>query len=317
MSPQDLWELILSLGGVKFWIVAMAPLYIGWVLAQPAGARHLFIDDLRVVLGLLVVGPFLGTFTLLFNTYYDMRTTDRVNPRKRYLQIVEELIEPETLLLGSLGFAAIGILLSWYVGQNLVSYAGALGGTAFVALMLAVVALSVAYSHPRIHWKGVAGMDLATNVVGFGLLLPLAGWSLLRPVTEAPFWYFLATTLFLAAIYAPTTAADYDSDRVFGIQTLAVRLGVRRTLLIGFASLAAAVLVLAGGWAVRAFPFSDIGAYDAMARLWPFVVLQLLFYGFFIRRPSVGNIWALLLLLSITQGIGVLLMLYGFAGGRT
>ena len=92
VSPSDLTELIVSLGGVKFWIVAVAPLYIGWVLPQPAATRHLFVDDLRVVLGILVVGPLLGTFTLLLNVYYDMGTTDRVNPRKKYVQVVEELI---------------------------------------------------------------------------------------------------------------------------------------------------------------------------------------------------------------------------------
>jgi len=92
VSPSDLTELIVSLGGVKFWIVAIAPLYIGWVLAQPPGGRHLFIDDLRVVLGIIAIGPLLGTFTLLLNVYSDMETTDRVNPRKKYVQVVEELI---------------------------------------------------------------------------------------------------------------------------------------------------------------------------------------------------------------------------------
>ena len=176
LSPQDLWGLILSLGGVKFWVVSMAPLYIGWVLAQPAAARHLFIDDLAVVLALIVVGPLLGTFSLLLNTYYDMRTTDRVNPRKRYVRIVEDLFQPETLLLGAAGFAAVGILLSFYIGQFLVPYSGGLGGATFVLLMVVLVALSVAYSHPAIRWKGVAGMDLVTNVVSFGLVLPAAGW---------------------------------------------------------------------------------------------------------------------------------------------
>src|SRR5205823_8597279 len=79
VSPSDLTELIVSLGGVKFWIVAIAPLYIGWVLAQPSGARHLFIDDLRVVLGIIVIGPLLGTFTLLLNVYSDMETTDHLD----------------------------------------------------------------------------------------------------------------------------------------------------------------------------------------------------------------------------------------------
>src|SRR5207245_4673448 len=104
LSPSDLTELIVSLGGVKFWIVSVVPLYIGWVLAQSAAIRHLFIDDLRVVLGIIVVGPLLGTFTLLLNAYYDMETTDRVNPRKKYVQLVDELIgevlmERDTLIL--------------------------------------------------------------------------------------------------------------------------------------------------------------------------------------------------------------------------
>src|SRR5437899_5925545 len=67
LSPSDLTELIVSLGGVKFWIVSVAPLYIGWVLAHAPAQRHLFIDDLRVVLGIIVVGPLLGTFTLLLD----------------------------------------------------------------------------------------------------------------------------------------------------------------------------------------------------------------------------------------------------------
>ena len=47
------------------------------------------------------------------------------------------------------------------------------------------------------------------------------------------------------------------------------------------------------GWALRLFPF-DGPAYDAMADLWPFLALQLLFYAVFIRRATVGRIWALL-----------------------
>jgi len=317
LSPQDLWGLILSLGGVKFWVVSMAPLYIGWVLAQPPNGRHLFVDDLAIVLALIVVGPLLGTFSLLLNTYYDMQTTDRVNPRKRYLRIVEDLIQPDTLLLGAAGFAAVGLLLSFYIGQFLIPYPGGLGGITFVLLMLVLVALSVAYSHPAIRWKGVAGIDLVTNMVGFGLVLPAAGWSLLQPITNAPWGYFASISLFLGALYAPTTASDYASDREYGIRTLAVRLGVPATLRLGFGLLVAAAVALATVWALHLFPFSEPAAYEAMARLWPFVALQIAFYVFFLRRPSIGNIWALLLLLSIAQGLGVILFLFGFTGGNT
>jgi 4-hydroxybenzoate polyprenyltransferase len=330
VSPSDLSELIVSLGGVKFWIVSVVPLYVGWVLAQPVATRHLFIDDLRVVLGIIVVGPLLGTFTLLLNVYFDMETTDRVNPRKKYVQVVEELIgeglmERDTLLLAAFGFAAMGLVIAAYVSGTLVRFApGDIGGPltatvgtqGFFLLTILMIALSLAYSTPRVHWKGVAGMDLLTNMVGFGVLCPLCGWSLLRPIEAAPWWYVGTIALFLGALYAPTTASDYDADRAFGIRTMAVRLGVGRTLLVGFVLQFLSVASLIIGWSLRWFPF-DGPAYVAIGELWPFLALQVLFYAAFIRRATVGRIWALLLFLSILQGLGVLLMLWRFVGGRT
>src|SRR3990172_9202317 len=59
ITSKDLTSFIVSLGGVKFWAVAIFPMYVGWVLAQPAGGRHLFIDDLRIVLSFVVIGPLL------------------------------------------------------------------------------------------------------------------------------------------------------------------------------------------------------------------------------------------------------------------
>src|SRR5213594_4544995 len=172
LSPSDLSELIVSLGGVKFWIVSVAPLYIGWVLAHAPAQRHLFIDDLRVVLGIIVVGPLLGTFTLLLNVYHDMGTTDRVNPRKKYVQVVEELIgeglmERDTLLLAAFGFAAMAVVIAAYVSGTLVRYGASeaigpltaiVGTQGFLLLTVLMILLSFAYSIPRIHWKGVAGM---------------------------------------------------------------------------------------------------------------------------------------------------------------
>src|SRR5437879_9610623 len=140
LSPSDLTELIVSLGGVKFWIVSVAPLYIGWVLAHAPAQRHLFIDDLRVVLGIIVVGPLLGTFTLLLNVYHDMGTTDRINPRKKYVQEVEELLGDasmgrDTLLLASFGFAAVGLVLAAYISGSLVGYNPADAGDGFTSLV--------------------------------------------------------------------------------------------------------------------------------------------------------------------------------------
>jgi len=264
---------------------------------------------------------------LLLNVYHDMGTTDRVNPRKKYVQVVEELIgeglmERDTLLLAAFGFAAMGLVLAAYVSGSLVRYSPGSGGGVFTSLVgtqgflvltILIIALSFAYSVPGIHWKGVAGMDLLTNMVGFGVLCPLSGWVLIRPIESAPWWFIGTIALFLGALYAPTTASDYAADRAFGIRTMAVRLGVNRTLFIGFVLQVLSVAFLLLGWALRLFPF-DGPAYDAMGDLWPFLALQVLFYAVFIRRATVGRIWALLLLLSILQALGVILMLWRFVG---
>src|SRR5205823_13607097 len=271
-----------------------------------------------------------GTFTLLVNVYYDMGTTDRVNPRKKYVQVVEELIgeglmERDTLLLAAFGFAAMGLVLAAYVSGAIVGYdmtepigplTAFVGNYGFSLMTTLMIVLSIAYSPPRIHWKGVAGMDLLTNMVGFGVLCPLCGWTLLRPIETAPWWFIATIALFLGALYAPTTASDFAADRTFGIRTMAVRLGVTRTLLLGFGLQVLSVAVLALGWSQRWFPF-DRGAYQGMGELWPFLGLQVLFYVLFLRRATVGRIWALLLFLSILQGLGVLLMLWRFVGQRT
>src|SRR5439155_400820 len=83
-----------------------------------------------------------------------------------------------------------------------------------------IILLSVAYSLPGFRWKGVAGADLLTNMVGFGVLCPLCGWTLLRPIESAPWWFIGTIALFLGALYAPTTASDYAADRAFGIRTI-------------------------------------------------------------------------------------------------
>ncbi|MFQ6012355.1 MAG: UbiA prenyltransferase family protein [Thermoplasmata archaeon] len=298
ITPQDLTGFIVSLGGVKFWVVAIFPMYVGWVLAQnPIGeiGRHLFIDDLGIVLGFLVIGPLLGTFSLLLNTYHDMETTDRINPRKQYVRVIEDLIDRETLQYAAWGFALVGLLLAFYVSQNLIVYpnpggpvTGLFGSYTFFALMVGAILLSVLYSHPAIRWKGVPGMDLLVNVVGFGIIALLAGWVLLRPIEGFPLWYLASVALFVGSVYLPTTASDYESDRLYGIRTTAVALGVRGAMVVGFAFLLGAVFLLVFGDASVLFPFNG-PATRALTTLWPFLAAQIVLYAAFMRRPDPGE----------------------------
>ena len=315
ITSQDLTGFIVSLGGVKFWAVAIFPMYVGWVLAQPETARRLFVDDLGIVLGLVVIGPLLGTFTLLLNTYYDMSTTDLVNPRKQYARVIEDLIDRETVWYTAWGFAAIGLLLAAFVSANLVPYRGGLAPFAFFVLIALTVVLSVAYSHPTTRLKGVAGMDVLVNVLGFGVICPLAGWSLLRPVDAFPLWWLLSSALFVGASYAPTTASDHESDRAYGIRTLAVALGIPGSMRVGFALLVAAVAVLFVGGGAHAFPFNG-NATDAITLLWPFLLGQVALFAIFLRKPTQPKIWALILLLTVLQGLSTILFLYLFTAGQ-
>ncbi len=324
ITPQDLTGFIVSLGGIKFWAVAIFPMYVGWVLAQePVAARHLFVDQLGIVLALVVIGPLVGTFTLLFNTYYDMDTTDRVNPRKQYVTVIEDLIDRDTVRYAALGFAGLGLLLGTFVSRNLIRYdepivglTGLVGGHVFFLLIALAAILSFTYSHPLIRFKGVPGMDLLVNILGFGVICPLAGWSLLRPVEAFPAWYLLATALFVGAAYAPTTASDYEADKEYGIRTMAVALGRAGALRVGFALLVAAVVVLFLGAGQGWFPFTP-PADRALDALGPFLAAQVVLYMVFMKNPTQSRTWALILLETILQGLTTLLFLYYFVGGQS
>ncbi len=58
-------------------------------------------------------------------------------------------------------------------------------------------------------------------------------------------------------------------------------------------------------------------ARNALATLWSFLAAQIGLYAAFIRRPTQAKIWALLLLLSMLQGLTTFLFRIHFAAGQT
>lgn len=292
LSYRDITELILSLGGIKFWIVAMYPFYIGWVI----GSLNM-VPSFNCVLGLIVIGPLLGTFTLLFNAYHDL-SADRYNPRKRYTRFFEGHVESETMLKSSLMFCVIGILIS-----VLISYT-------FAVLTLIIVVISVLYSHPKSRWKAVCGLDIFVNTIGIGVICPLAGWSLSRPLQEFPLWYLVSIATIIGGLYAPTTASDYETDRRFGIRTLAVRIGVKRTINLGLLLLSYGICLLLIYGFLGLFPLSK----DIIFSLWPLLIIQPLIYYWMTLKPTQTNIWAMLTVVAVTQGLGTTIFLVKLTG---
>jgi 4-hydroxybenzoate polyprenyltransferase len=229
-----------SAGGtaIALWVLCRPRLipYV-WVLVGVGGAwahwdRALTLRNGRALFGLTVAWTLLQVGTLWLNAAVD-RDSGEV--------LFGDAVEPPegTALFGYIALAsAVAIALVADVGAGLVCAVCAL--------------LAVGYSHPRILWKGHPLGGPVVNLLGYGLLSPLAGWMVVdvpaNPRTLVA-WVLCATGVmgtFLAA-----QAFQGDEDRSRGYRTLVVTHGARftiqasRGLLVG-ASLVAMSLVLAG-----------------------------------------------------------------------
>ena len=104
--------------------------------------------------------------------------------------------------------------------------------------------LSVAYSVPPLRLKAAAGFDWVINMAGFGFLTPYAGWALTGREVAGPGLVVLIAFAFLfGALYPLTQLYQVEEDSRRGDRTLAVRLGIGRSLVV---ALAAAALAFGG-----------------------------------------------------------------------
>jgi 4-hydroxybenzoate polyprenyltransferase len=101
----------------------------------------------------------------------------------------------------------------------------------FGAAYAVCFALSVLYSVPPFRLKAVAGADWLINMVGFGTLTPFAGWAATgRPLQTTDGMILLAFCPLFAALYPLTQLYQLEEDARRGDRTLALILGVRRSL---------------------------------------------------------------------------------------
>ena len=132
----------------------------------------------------------------------------------------------------------------------------------FAWLYAVCLVMSVAYSMPPVRLKAVAGADWVINILGFGMLTPLAGWAATgRPPTAAALWIFGGFGALFAALYPLTQLYQLDEDRARGDRTLAIAIGVGPSL--GVALVAAVV----------AFACFAVGLRSAAAPAWRMLLL--------------------------------------------
>ena len=282
----------LHLMGIEFWIVAMGPFFIGWVIAS-----NQFFPDIRGYLGLVTIGPLLGGFTFLLNDYSDMQM-DSEHRRKKTSPLLKGVIEPETILLTSIAMAVMSLFLALALSLE------------FTLIVLCIVILSLLYSHPATKLKAVGGSDIVINMVGIGLLCPLGGWIMGgRNPFEFPVFFLLSIIILIGALYAPTTVADYDVDKTHKIKTLAVRLGPKKTIYLAHILLTIGIASLM----IEAW-FDYVITRPMLYKTWPFLAIQPVFYLIFLRKPTYSNILAALVLVSIAQIVGNILFLLYYTG---
>lgn len=198
-----------------------------------------FVGEADFVLASIVMGPLLWGATLLINDVHDLRG-DRLNPRKARSPLVQGLVDRGAAHVAAYGFAIASLAASLALGR------------VFFLLVLGCLVLAWAYSVPPVRLKTLPGADVLVNAVGVGVLSGLAGWTLVRPLSEAPFEFVPQSLLVVVAIYIPTTLVDLDADAAAGYTTIATRLGRSAAYRLGFAawilSNAGALLLSWNGW---------------------------------------------------------------------
>ncbi|MEW5759251.1 MAG: UbiA prenyltransferase family protein [Candidatus Thermoplasmatota archaeon] len=206
---------LLKLMGIPFWIVAIGPLYLGWVI----GSKTIVLDW-KISIGLLIIGPLVGGSTLAYNEYCD-RDIDLHNIRKRSSILLRGIVEPSSILRLYIFLIILAVLLSLTINIT------------FTLLISLCILLSIFYSHPFFRVKEIGGLDIIVNIFGIGVVIPLAGFSIASELKNFPYLNLVPIASAIGGLYALTTVADYLPDRKSGANSLAVKIGIRNTIYLG------------------------------------------------------------------------------------
>jgi 4-hydroxybenzoate polyprenyltransferase len=100
----------------------------------------------------------------------------------------------------------------------------------FMYCIIGLTIISFVYNVEPFRFKTKPGLDLASNGLSLGFLIPLSAWSINQPILDFPKLYFFATFCYLLALYCPTMAVDVNFDRESGIETFATFFGAVNTM---------------------------------------------------------------------------------------
>jgi 4-hydroxybenzoate polyprenyltransferase len=230
LLPGEAFSYVLHLRPAE-WPIMAAHTALGFVLAVGLGPVARGAQLGAGVRALLIWVVLLNGGTLALNSVFDRDEGDI-----GYLRAPPA--PPRHLLAFSTGLMALGQLLAFSLPAG------------YRVAYFLCFAMSVAYSVPPLRFKAVAGVDWVINMWGFGAFTPYAGWAASgRPLDLTHALVLLGFCPLFASLYPLTQIYQFEEDRRRGDRTLALILGMRRSLvaaiaaaLIAFGCFAAAAL---------------------------------------------------------------------------
>ena len=221
------------------WPIMAAHTALGYFLAVGLEGARLGEHLLPALLGLGLWVVCLNGGTLALNSAYDRDEGDIAYLRRP---------PPPPAHLATFGFG----LMVFGLLASLLLPAG------FRAVYAVCLGLSVLYSVPPLRLKAVPGMDWLINMWGFGTFTPYAGWAATGVAMDLTHGLvLLAFCPLFAALYPLTQIYQFEEDARRGDRTLALMLGVRRSLWVSLGAVGAAFGFLAAaglraGWGAGA-----------------------------------------------------------------
>lgn len=239
--PGDLFSYILHLRPAE-WPIMAAHTTVGLLLATGIpSAEPIQWGTIALALALWVVC--LNGGTLAINSAFDDDEGDI-----GYLAAPPK--PPRHLAVFSCALMLLGQIAAFLVN------------TPYAVAYAICFAMSILYSIPPFRWKAVAGADWIINMWGFGTLTAYAGWTISgRPLELWAALVFLGFCPLFAALYPLTQLYQFEEDSARGDRTLALVLGMKRSLQIAIVATCVAFVIFAAAILIgTGLGGSDIGS---------------------------------------------------------
>ena len=277
--------------GFEFWMVGFTPFFIGYVISS----RELYSFDL--LYGFLIIA-LLTSSTFVLNHICDI-DLDKKNPRKEFSLLVRDTIDLRTSWILFWILQLTCIILSFNFNLE------------FLYCILGLTIISFVYNVEPFRFKSKPGLDLLSNGISLGFLIPLAAWSIDQPLIEFPKLFFLSTICYLLALYCPTMAVDVEFDRKFGVDTFATKFGAEFTMKLSWFFTICGVLILLFSGYFEIFPWN----YELLIWTGWLLILEIVVHYIFLpiySQPSYNTVAKGSIILATFEATATLIFLVIF-----